>query len=105
MCGRTRRCVLMLKPYKNEEIKQIMDEAKLWHIKIYESMGSDYGYGQSSLSEYDTYCEIDLNIMVVEDGHFAGVQASSNYYSYNKTGSNDESLNVALIKYWSGEPM
>lgn len=82
-----------------------MDEAKLWHIKIYESMGSDYGYGQSSLSEYDTYCEIDLNIMVVEDGHFAGVQASSNYYSYNKTGSNDESLNVALIKYWSGEPM
>lgn len=62
--------------YSAEDYARILDEAQEWNIEIEHSEGCDADYDEDAIPySYSTYSHspIEDSILVVEDGHFAGV--------------------------------
>lgn len=75
---------LVEKVYTDEEYQLIHQEAALWNVEIVHEHGYDYGYGKSEHNRSVSYKEITDDILIVSDGHFAGIMMKSSGTSYNK---------------------
>ena len=75
---------LIKKEYTAEEYAAIRAETDEWNVEVTRENGYDYGYGRSEYHHSIRYEEISDDILIVKDGHFAGIMMKSSGCSYNK---------------------
>ena len=90
--------------YSDEDSARILAETQEWNIEVKNSEGHDYGYGRDSETITYTHKPVTEDIIVVENGHFAGVLMRSSGSSFNKEYTKYDDLVVTFIKdYIPGE--
>lgn len=74
---------LIEKEYSEEEYAAIRLKADEWNVEIEHEDGCNYGYGNHEFNRHIFYEEIGDDILVVQNGHFAGIIMKSSGHSYN----------------------
>ena len=92
---------LIEKEYTPEEYAAIRAEAEQWNVEIVHEDGYDYGYGRSEHNRYTSYREITDDILIVKDGHFAGIMMKSSGCSYNKRVTVYDDLFIAFASRYT----
>ena len=75
---------LIEQTYTEEEYTAIRREADAWNVEVEFDKGEDYGYGRGDSTYSIFYREIGDDILVVRDGHFAGIVMHSSGTAFNK---------------------
>ena len=76
---------LLEKEYTQEEYLAIRGEAEQWNVEIEHEDGYNYGYGRSEHNRSIFHQEIGDDILIVDNGHFAGIMIRSSGSSYNRS--------------------
>ena len=94
---------LLKKEYSAEEYAAIRAEADEWNVEVEHEDGYDYGYESSKYNRSISYEEISDDILVVENGHFAGIMMKSSGCSYNKRVTVYNDLYIAFTRKYTSQ--
>lgn len=92
--------------YFEDDYARIRSEADEWNVEVEFDEGYDYGYDCSESTRSLQYREIGDDLLIVKDGHFAGIMMHSSGTAYNKQLSVFDEFFIAFAdKYTANQPV